>query len=276
MRKLGFMSGMPLGIALALGGCGTYIPEIQENPFSPGDGILMVQAIVQSVRCEMIGALKNIIKEDQARRRPVARFLQHWGAQMTLTLTIEEKSSLAPSLTWMPPSPASAVFALGAGANVGADATRTDKLSFYYLVPALVKQQYCATGVQQGSENSLLVRSDLKLEQILRAYLSTIGTQQAEAPTLTSGALKDDVVSHDIKFDITSGGNLTPSWTLTRVNINPSGTFFSASRERTHDLIITLGPGDDTGFTGNAAPSANASLQLSNAITTGFKSALRP
>lgn len=265
---------------LSLSGCGLYVPEIQENPFAPGDGQLMVQAIVQSVRCEMVDALKDAWIKDHENakkyhQRPVTNFLLKWGAQMTLTLTIDEKSSLSPSVTWIPHSPPSAIFALGAGVGANADATRTDKLGFYYLVPYLLNQPYCARGVQQGDENSLLVRSDLKLEEWLVDYLGTLGTQEGRAPVSASGALKDTVLSHDIKFDITTNGNVTPQWTLTRATINPSGTFFSTTRDRTHDLLITMGPGDSTGF-GNSAAAADAAQQIGNAVASNLRPVVIP
>jgi hypothetical protein len=172
----------------------------------------------------------------------------------------------------MPPSPASALFTLGAGLGGAADATRTEKMSFYYLVPTLLKEPYCAPGVQQGDENSLLVRSDLKLKEWLQDYLSTIGTKEGQAPVTADGALKDTVLSHDIAFDITTSGNITPSWTLTRVTVNPNGPFFSTSRDRTHDLTITLGPGDPTGFTGTAAPAASQAIQIGNAVASSIRS----
>jgi hypothetical protein len=263
-------------VSVLIGGCGLSVPEIQENRARPIDGVLMVQSIIQSVRCQMIDVFKSIEKEDRARKVRVSQFLDNWGVEMTLTLTLDEKSTIAPNLIWMPPSPASAVFTLGAGGGGTADATRTDKMSFYYLIPTLRREHSCTPGVQQGNETSLLVENDLKLDEWLRAYLSTIGTQQGTAPTTTDGALKDTVLTHDVKFDITSTGNITPAWKLTRVSINPSGTFFSTSRDRTHDMSIVLGPGDKTGFTGSASFIASQSQQISNAITSGIKGALSP
>jgi hypothetical protein len=95
--------------------------------------------------------------------------------------------------------------------------------------------------------------------------------------TRCGDALKDTVLSHDIKFEITTSGNVTPSWTLTRVTVNPSGPFFSTSRDRTHDLTITLGPGDKTGFLGRAAADASVSIQIGNAVASSIQSlAVRP
>jgi hypothetical protein len=260
-----------------LGGCGLFVPEIQENPFAPGHAVLMVQGIVQSVHCEMGNALKDVRKYDleiakKFHQKPNTDFLLHWGTEMTLTLTIDEKSSLSPDVTWMPPSPASAIFALSTGLSGAADATRTDKMSFYYLVPTLLNEPYCATGVQQGDDNSLLVRSDLKLKEWLQDYLSAIGTKEGKPPVTADGALKDTVLSHDIKFDVTTSGNITPSWKLTRATVNPTGSFFSTSRDRNHDLTITMGPGDKTGFIGTAAPIASSAIQIGNAVAASTQS----
>jgi hypothetical protein len=268
---------VPASASVLLSGCGLFVPEIQENPFAPGHAVLMVQAIVQSVHCEMGNALKDVRNYDletarKHHQKPITDFLLRWGTEMTLTLTIDEKSSLAPNVTWMPPSPASAVFTLGAGLGGSADATRTEKMSFYYLVPSLLSEPYCATGVQQGDDSSLLVRSDLKLKEWLQDYLSAIGTKEGQAPVAANGALKDTVLSHDIKFDITTSGNITPSWKLTRATINPTGSFFSTSRDRTHDLTIVLGPGNPTGFIGNAAPAASAANQIGNAVASSIQS----
>ena len=102
----------PVTASFLISGCGLRVPEIQENPFAPGHAVLMVQAIVQSVHCEMGNALKDVRNSDleiaaKYHQKPITDFLLHWGAEMTLTLTIDEKSSLAPNLTWMPPSPVS-------------------------------------------------------------------------------------------------------------------------------------------------------------------------
>lgn len=262
--------------SLVLAGCGLRVPEIQENPFSPGDGQLMVQSIVQSVHCEVINALKHVVEKDiefskKYHQRRVTEFLYKWGVQLSLTLTIDEKSSLSPNSVWLPHSPPTSIFTLATGASVSSDATRTDKMSFYYTVPTLLKQTYCTTGVRQGNEGSPLVRSDLKLEEWLADYLSPLGTQEGQAPTGAGGILKTNVLSHDVKFDLVTSGGVTPAWKLTTATVNQSGTLFSTSRDRTHDLIITLGPGDKTGFTTDAPRNADAAQQIGNAVSTNLK-----
>lgn len=274
-------TGALVAMIFATSGCGLSVPEIQENRTSPGDGILMVQAIVQSVRCEIVDSLKDIRDHDLEVSRkyhlePVTNFLWQWGVQTTLTLTIDEKSSLGPAIVLTPATPATSIFTLAGGGNLAADATRTEKMSFYYTAASLLKSSFCTRGVKQGNDTSLLVQSDLKLEEWLADYLSAIGTHEGQAPTSAKGVLKSTVLSHEIKFDITSTGNITPAWKLTRVNFNQTGTFFSTTRDRTHDLIITLGPGDNTGLTTAAGQNADVSLQIGNAVSTDLKNGLQP
>jgi hypothetical protein len=42
---------------------------------------------------------------------------------------------------------------------------------------------------------------------------------------------------------VVSSGNATPQWNLVRVSANTGSPFFDMNRTRTHDLIITIGPG---------------------------------
>jgi hypothetical protein len=83
------------------------------------------------------------------------------------------------------------------------------------------------------------------------------------------GMLKTDAISYEIKFIIVSSGNVTPMWKLVQVSANTSGTFFSTSRTRTHDLIITIGPNDGRTL------SAHLASQIGQAVSGG-NSALTP
>jgi hypothetical protein len=125
------LCAVPLGVGLTLGGCGFLVPEIQENRFSPIDGQLMVQSIIQSVHCEAINALIHLREKDiefskKYHQERVTDFLLAWGVQLTLTLTIEEKSTLSPTAVWTPHTALSSLFTLGGGINLSSDATRTD------------------------------------------------------------------------------------------------------------------------------------------------------
>lgn len=213
-------------------GCGinVNIPAISERG-DLGSAQLLVQAIIQSVHCELSNALKSVRTSDieisqKYEQRRVTDFLLNWDAEMTLILTFDEKSSLITG---------------------AADATRAEKVTFYYPISHLLNEAFCTTGVPQGNDSSPLVRSDLKLKEWLTDFLGTVGAM----PTQIAGN-GATFLSHNIKFYITTsaitGGNIMPSWSLSTATLNPTST----TRGRTHDLTITLGPGSPTGFIGNA------------------------
>jgi hypothetical protein len=265
-------------LSSVLGGCGFYVPDIQDLPATQGDGQLLIQVIVTSIHCEVANAVKEVIDRDVAfskkyRQPRYAAFLDKWGAQLALTLTIVEKSSASPNAVWSPPTPATAVFTLGGGASISAEATRTDTLNFYYTVPQLYKRAYCRTGVQQGNARSLLVQSDLKLKEWLYAQLTPAATGELSYPTDPGGPLERNVLSHEVKFVVSTSANLTPAWTLQRVTVNQDGSFFAANRDRTHDLTITFGP-DKGGGKGLELPAANEHLakQIGLSVSTNLRS----
>jgi hypothetical protein len=248
MRAQGVASML---VAVSVSGCGLTVPEIEDFPATPADGQLLVQAIVNSVHCEVSNAVRWVIDHDKEnaksnRRKRATEWFEQWGAQITLQLTIEEKSTLNPNAVWMPLSPASSIFTLGGGPSATADATRTEKLNFFWTVPELYRRAYCTTGIQQGAASSLLIQSDLKLTQWLQDQVSPVVSGEIVQPVATDTILKQNVISHEVKFQVTTSGNLTPTWKLTRATINQSGLFFSTTRDRTHDLTITFGPADPT------------------------------
>ena len=94
---------LPIFMAASLAACGTYVPELQEFPGGPADGQLLVQDIVQSVHCEVANAVNEVIEADKLLAkeknhgfRSIA-WLDSWGVQLTLTLTVVEKSTLSPN-----------------------------------------------------------------------------------------------------------------------------------------------------------------------------------
>jgi hypothetical protein len=262
MRKLAWVLAVQIGAALTVAGCGFYVPEIQDIPNTPEDAQLLVQAIVTSVHCEIANAVRDVIDTDiklsKLYKQPrYTKWFESWGAQVALTLTLEEKSALTPNAVWTPPSQPSQIFTLGAAAGISADATRTDTTNFYYTVPALYKRAYCATGVHMGHSTSLLLQSDLKLKEWLLDQFSTVATGEVTPPSDPSGPLARNVISHEVKFVVSTSGSITPAWTLVAATINQTPPLFAGNRDRTHDLTITFGP-DHAG--GLAQPAADAHL----------------
>jgi len=232
----------------ALGGCGTYVPGQQEIPGDVAGGQLLVQALVNNVTCEVQDAINDVIRRDIEdvrtglfKQRRTA-WLDSWGVQMTLNLTVSERTGINPVVNWLPPSPADAIFNLAGSANASAEATRIDKMGSYHTIQELVKRGPCHPASRPGG--AFMLQSDLKLKEWLYNNVQLQGTGVADFPGKKDGPFKQDVISHQVKFEIVTGAGITPGWRLTRVSVNPSGTFFSVSRTRTHTLVITLGPAE--------------------------------
>ncbi|MBR0893786.1 hypothetical protein JQ616_02405 [Bradyrhizobium tropiciagri] len=230
---------VPLSASVFVSGCGIVVPELQENPADKVAGQQLVQSIAYNVTCEVQDAIDKLYNNPDHPRKHT--FLDTWGANIALSLQVEEKSSANPVVNWLPPSPASAVFNLGASGTLSADATRQDKLNSYFTVAQLRALGPCDPKTRPGGV--LLMQSDLGLEEWLRANMTAADTGVIlYALDYSDGPSKTNVLSHEIKFDITDTGNITPGWKLTRVSVNQSGNLFSATRDRTNDLTITLGP----------------------------------
>jgi hypothetical protein len=102
--------------------------------------------------------------------------------------------------------------------------------------------------------------------------LLPVGNGEINLPTNPAGALGTNVLYYEVSFEIINSGNLTPAWTFTRVVVNPAGTTFaSVSRDRTHDLQITMGPGNTVGLTGpaqSAQLAGDVGLSVANSVRT--------
>jgi hypothetical protein len=231
---------LPTLLACALlGGCGTYVPELQENPFDKVSGQQLVESVVYNVTCEVQDAVAAIYNNPDHPLK--STFLDTWGVQIALNLQVEEKSSINPTANWLPPSPPTSVFNLLLGGTVSADATRQDKLNSYYTIADIRKLGPCPAGSRPGG--ILLMQSDLGLEEWLKDNVTAGETGVIRFATdYTDGPLKTNVISHEIKFDITTSGNVTPGWKLKRWAVNQAANLLSATRDRTNDLTITLGP----------------------------------
>ena len=202
-------------------------------------GQQLVHSITYNVTCEVQDAVYKIYNNPD---HPVkSTFLDTWGVQIALSLQVEEKSSANPIANWLPPSPANAVFNLSAGGTLSADATRQDKLNSYFTIKQLRTLGPCDPATRPGG--LLLMQSNLDLDEWLIANVTNANTGEVNyAADYTDGPFGQNVLSHEVKFDITNTGNITPGWVPTRVMINQSGDLLSATRDRTNDVVITLGP----------------------------------
>ncbi|MDB5611589.1 MAG: hypothetical protein JWP25_8489 [Bradyrhizobium sp.] len=239
-------------------GCGTYIPSQRDWPNSrPRDVEDMNIALVRTIVCELSYAVTVAIRNDRegARRRRSERiytgFLDHWGVEVATDLTASESSTVNPSGLWAPISPASAVFTLGGGIRGAAVASNENTFNVFYPLAALYQPTVFPTDDPQrpcrnptgNKDGSPLVDIDLKIQPLLesRAQLVEIGVAEDPDRQAKIYSVKN-VLTQTVSIKETVSGDITPTWKFTTGSVNPSGTFFSTSRERTHQIVFTFGP----------------------------------
>jgi hypothetical protein len=254
-----------LSIPVVLTGCGTFAPSLQEF----GDEALLVQSIVTSVHCDVANAVRAVINKDSygnlRHLGPVEKeWYEHWGAEIALTLALDDTTTLSPNAVGMPPSPASAIFTIGGNASISSEATRTDKVNYFFTMKQLYKRAPCTTGLQprQGAP-SIIIQNDLQTKAWLNDQLLPYQTREANLETSAKSILGQNVLSHEMRFIVTTSGGINPAFTLTRATVNQSGTFFNTSRNRTSDLIVTFGPLDPTQPNGGLIAQAEIAHQTS-------------
>jgi hypothetical protein len=233
-------------LTLPLLGCGLTVPEIQENPLaSDSEKVNFVVAISQHVRCEVQDAVLRLYAEN-AKADPLNRNLawfDNWAVQYTLTLTTDEKGSLSPNTNWTPVSPPTRIFNLSLGATLSSEGQRINKIGAFYTIAELKKFKACPP---QNRFDGAFIQGDLKIYQWLLDSMVAIGIGDFPAPANQNGPLKTNVLSQEVKFDVVTTGTVTPGWKFATGTINQTGTFLSASRDRTQDLSVTFGPADPT------------------------------
>ena len=259
--------GLWLCVGAVLAGCGTYVPNISEFPGGAVSEQQLVQKIVQSVTCELRDAVNDFYNIQQRRHL----FVDNWGAQLTLTLTIEERSELNPTALWIPHT----MFSLFGGADVSADATRMDVINSFHTIQELRALKACSS--RERPQGPFLLESDLKLRNLLFDSQTTADTGQVNFGE-TAKADSKNVIQHEVKFIVSSSASLTPTWKASRVwSVNQSGVFLSALRNRTQDLLITLGETDQSGTApGPAAASLALSSQIGIAVSNGMRTVMPP
>jgi hypothetical protein len=260
---------MPLGMATMLCGCGIGVPELQD--FGNRDQqIVMVQGITRNIRCELRDAFNDL------HDKVGGTFMDGWGVSVLLDLDITEKSTVSPSATWSPPPSPTVIPTLAGGVSGSSSAERDDKLHAFFTVKQLIQAKRC--DVRPGG--FMLMQSDLKLAEWLFDTYTVQATRQAD---FNSAGLPADVLYHEVKFEVDTSANATPGFKLKLVNVNDSGQFFSTSRNRIHDLQITLGPTDQksagpkAGFaSGSAAATVALAGAIGRAVGSAVSSAIRP
>jgi hypothetical protein len=226
------------GLATALGGCGLYTPEKFLFNKDRLDQARFENLIVNNVQCELQKGVQYTLYYFKDNPEQLARlqWLKKWGALVQLKITADELSGLSPNVSFMEPLPSMQSFALGLAAAGTAHATRVETISFAVSFQDLYKLRPDPCDREDG----IFIQSDLKIWQFIfdKAVIATI--PGSVEPYRTRGP-PYTVLSDEITFVASIGGSITPTWKLTRVSADTSGTLAAATRTKTNDVIITLG-----------------------------------
>jgi hypothetical protein len=263
-------------LPIAVGGCGLGgVPKIEEFWGGPEDTTTKIQQVSFQIKCELGKAFEQLFKTDsdihQPPDHPQLDFIKkNWAAQVNLILIADEKSTLSPSVAFttpygnaVRPFPSGLVttpqsFSLGIGGAASSEAIKTYKLNYFYKISDLVKTDFIDAQCLSSSppNATLFVQSDLQIYQFLAAafYVQTAEIADYSVVRSSNGLIDD------IKFEIVTNGNITPTWKL--ININNAGTapLFATSRDRTQEVIISFGPTDKQIGTALAPPARDSSL----------------
>ena len=271
-RNFSFRAWFYLFCSFCLSACGTLTPQIEEI-WDDKSGPTLELKIKKQIYCEVQSAVAYVnqhtspigvwvsdphdpTKEIEVSKPPLP---EDWGVQIQLQLTVDENTNLAPGVTFNTPMipgttffpgkvtvPGPQSYSFGLGGTLIAEAIRIDKFSSYYLISDLDKESRpeCyprsptnpyGRPLDEFQGSSLLLESDLGIEK----WLDNAVNMRAFGVSRKSAA--QEVLSYDVKFEILSSGNVTPTWKLVRVTTS-SGNLFSTKRDRTHEMILTLGP----------------------------------
>jgi hypothetical protein len=258
---------LAVSTAFGLGSCGTYVPEIQDFGDSTA-GQIYVHDIVKNVYCEVRNAVYDLYHQEAGSKD--ISFLDKWGAQLDLTLTVNENGSVAPATQFFPlGQPKNWKFNWGFNATVGSSATRTETISFFYLISDL-KQFPCGP----REDGPMLLQSDLKFKEWLYDAVDVdvtdvVSLPGTAKPSASSGpsTKSSNVLTHTVTFVLTTTGGVSPQWAL--VNTSFVHIPVSFGRVRTHTMLVTLGPtaptpDDKKGTTKQLAPTALNIAQAQN------------
>ena len=242
---------MGCALAATLGGCGLYVPEknlIQEEVPANEKGLISPEGRYESnlvglIKCE---TGKGLLEAYDAFHLP---WLKSWGTAVTLTITAEEQSSANPGISSINPiAPATSMqsFTAAFGATGSANATRTETIQFTYPNDFLIN--YARKNIRPGTSdchesarvNGPGIEGDLKIADFI--YDKTVVAATGNAAPRNRLLPLYNTFTEEITFVAAFGGNFTPTWKLTRLSANTSGNLLSATRTKTNDLIITLGP----------------------------------
>lgn len=238
--------------AAFLTSCGLAAPALDHADDSAEAGALFVNAVTTHVHCELRNAL--FFAYDGLKEKGVsADWLREWAAKVTLTVNVDEKSSLGPGVTLTRFFPSfrqtlsngelvtgGRTLDIGLGGSLASTAAREQEITWFIVFADLFQERKFAKNSCE-TEGRVLIDGDLKIKQGLFAgvFPATLARNISD-PFINGGRLQ--VVQHQVSFLVEASGNITPTWRFVDVSANAGGQFLGGTRNRKDTLLMTMGP----------------------------------
>lgn len=267
VRRKFIRSVFGLCIATSLASCGTYVPDIYEIGGEAGDGELLAASILRKVKCDINDAFAFIFKQDEQQAKLnngplLASYLTEWGVLGALTITIKERTAVSPSLLGIFPN--AGPITLGGRVNASSEAYRVNTIQFYERIDFIKEQGPCLNTTEELviTDRSFLIKSDLKLREVLSAQVlgTSLGAVRIPQNETTSVAKKS--ITHSVKFTIEKDASVSALSVINLISLGSlSFPLASVERDNVHEILLTIGP-------------AGPKDQLQPQATAGFTSEL--
>jgi hypothetical protein len=268
-----------------------YVPSLHEF-YDSNDSDTMIEALIEHVQCEVKDAIQFLVLDDKDKAQfdsdmarksvaPSLTWLYNWAAQVTLVITVDEKSSLNPSIFVNPPRPSVVTkfsngtttttpqsFSVGLGAMVSVDGTRKETISWLVkfadltdaasLAKARVRRDYFYNYVRQTNSETFpatcnnpgrpFLEGDLELRQWIYNSLLPVNVRNgilgdfSKSISAEASTSKKDALQDEITFVVLYEGNINPVWKLVQISAGQATPpLFGVQRTRTQDLLVTVG-----------------------------------
>jgi hypothetical protein len=293
-----------------LSGCGTYVPDLQNfyESRDPNAEKLKVQSLIEHVACEVKTAVQQVLIIDQdnvARSASVGYkestqldWLKTWVAQLTFTLTVDEKSQVNPgaAINQVLPNAAATfahhpavstgqMFSVGLAAAYSADATRKETPTLYIPLAPSTDDKSLAEARKSIADGTFSCKTpdfdtnfkfmDWLEDVTFGAYVHGGVTGNYSNDLVSAAAAKSGgALSHQVTFIIMYSGGVTPTWKLINFTGSTTSPLFGAQRSNTQDVIITLGPPASPPSGGGKGAPKSAPLALGTAAENTTLAAL--
>lgn len=239
MNQILFRVGIAMAASSALTTCGATLPVMDYSHRSDAELAVFVSSIASHVKCE----LRRAVATEYAPDDPNRKQLYDWAAKIALTIRAFDKGNFNPNVSWLN---GAEILKTTIGAQVETNGTREMTMTYYLpfkeLLPSrnVVDQKGKDLDCSRLSSEIEPIAGNLGIESSLQAALQSWDGFRTLSENLEGGPF--ETITHKVSFQVTGGMTATPTWTFTDVTVNPNPSVFGATRTRTDELLITMGP----------------------------------